>query len=74
MDGRNILLKILIVLQKFTIQTMCSFLFTVKLNVLIHSKRSDDNIFGSCFLPKAIQLAEQHAAESLLPGFSWRPK
>jgi hypothetical protein len=63
--------KDIIVLQKFTIQTMCLFLFTVKFNVLIHSKRSDDKIFGSCFLPKAIQFAEQHAVKSLLPGFSW---
>jgi hypothetical protein len=31
-------------------------------------------IFGSCSLPKAIQLFEQHAVESLLSGFSWRPK
>jgi hypothetical protein len=37
-------------------------------------QRFDDNIFGSCFLPKAIQFAEQHAVESLLPGFSWQPK
>jgi hypothetical protein len=25
-------------------------------------------------LPKAIQFAEQHAVESLLPGYFWRPK
>jgi hypothetical protein len=37
-------------------------------------ERSDDKIFGSCSLPKAIEFAEQHAVESLLSGFSWRPK
>jgi hypothetical protein len=40
----------------------------------ILERRSDDKIFGSCSLPKAIQFAKQHADESLLPGFSWRPK
>jgi hypothetical protein len=29
----------------------------------------DDKISGSCSLPKAIQFAEQHIVESLLPGF-----